>query len=349
MLLRLEKTLDKISTFLNVLRLVLCPKTWSGLEEVARVLEKNVCSAAFAWRVLYRPVTSIWPGVSVKPWSPCWLSGLSTDVSGCESPRRSLHCCHFLPFGLLMIALYILMLLYQAFLAVCGLQSPGAQYSRCTALVAAWCAGSAQTRDWNCLPCLAGEILNQILNRGPREVPPVMSSWWAVPFIIIRSPSLSLVTVLPWSLLSDMSVATHSLFWLCSRFHVPSLPAEPVCLQSWAELSLRRQRIVGFCFLTHLGTLCHFISEFNPFIFKVIIGKWGLRTAIFVLWLCSLSTGASWWLSGKEPACPCRSHKRRGFDPWVRKISWNPLQYSCLENPTDRQAAVQRVADQKAT
>ena len=24
--------------------------------------------------------------------------------------------------------------------------------------------------------------------------------------------------------------------------------------------------------------------------------------------------------SGKEPACQCRRHKRRGFDPWVRKI-----------------------------
>ena len=26
--------------------------------------------------------------------------------------------------------------------------------------------------------------------------------------------------------------------------------------------------------------------------------------------------------SGKEPACQCRRHKRRGFDPWVRKIPW---------------------------
>ena len=26
--------------------------------------------------------------------------------------------------------------------------------------------------------------------------------------------------------------------------------------------------------------------------------------------------------SGKEPACQCRKHKRHGFDPWVRKISW---------------------------
>ena len=40
-----------------------------------------------------------------------------------------------------------------------------------------------------------------------------------------------------------------------------------------------------------------------------------------------------------------------GFDPWVGTIPWrrhgNPLQYSCLENPTDRgawQATVHGVA-----
>ena len=26
--------------------------------------------------------------------------------------------------------------------------------------------------------------------------------------------------------------------------------------------------------------------------------------------------------SDKEPACQCRRHKRHGFNPWVRKISW---------------------------
>ena len=26
--------------------------------------------------------------------------------------------------------------------------------------------------------------------------------------------------------------------------------------------------------------------------------------------------------SGKEPYCRCRSHERRGFDPWVRKTPW---------------------------
>ena len=35
-------------------------------------------------------------------------------------------------------------------------------------------------------------------------------------------------------------------------------------------------------------------------------------------------------------------HRRPGFNPWVRKISWRrngyTLQYSCLENPKDRGA-----------
>ena len=26
--------------------------------------------------------------------------------------------------------------------------------------------------------------------------------------------------------------------------------------------------------------------------------------------------------SGKESACQCGSHKKRGFDPWVGKIPW---------------------------
>ena len=46
-----------------------------------------------------------------------------------------------------------------------------------------------------------------------------------------------------------------------------------------------------------------------------------------------------WWLSSKEPACQCRTHKRLRFEPWVGKIpgegNGNPLQYSCLENPMD--------------
>ena len=45
--------------------------------------------------------------------------------------------------------------------------------------------------------------------------------------------------------------------------------------------------------------------------------------------------------SGKEPTYQCRRYKRYEFDPWVRKIPGgghgNPLQYSCLENPMDKE------------
>ena len=47
----------------------------------------------------------------------------------------------------------------------------------------------------------------------------------------------------------------------------------------------------------------------------------------FFSFLKSLSlfifSGFSRWHSGKEPVCQCRRCKRHGFDPWVRKISWN--------------------------
>ena len=44
----------------------------------------------------------------------------------------------------------------------------------------------------------------------------------------------------------------------------------------------------------------------------------------------------------KSPPCQCRRHKRCWFNPWFGKIpvegNGNPLQYSCLENPMDREA-----------
>ena len=47
-------------------------------------------------------------------------------------------------------------------------------------------------------------------------------------------------------------------------------------------------------------------------------------------------------IHGKESTRQCRSHRRRRFHPWVRKIPWrshrNPLQQSCQDNPMDRGA-----------
>ena len=44
----------------------------------------------------------------------------------------------------------------------------------------------------------------------------------------------------------------------------------------------------------------------------------------------------------KASACNAANAGRPGFDSWVGKIPWggngNPLQYSCLGNPMDREA-----------
>ena len=46
--------------------------------------------------------------------------------------------------------------------------------------------------------------------------------------------------------------------------------------------------------------------------------------------------------SGNDSDCEGKKCKRRGFHPWVGKVpcrrAWHPLQYSCLENPTHREA-----------
>ena len=50
--------------------------------------------------------------------------------------------------------------------------------------------------------------------------------------------------------------------------------------------------------------------------------------AVFALKSILLGTGLPRWRSGKESTCPCRRHKRLGFDPWVGKIprrrKWQP-------------------------
>ena len=44
-----------------------------------------------------------------------------------------------------------------------------------------------------------------------------------------------------------------------------------------------------------------------------------LLTIIRVECFCK---GLPRWLSGKEPPCQCRRHRRRGFDPWIGKMPW---------------------------
>ena len=69
---------------------------------------------------------------------------------------------------------------------------------------------------------------------------------------------------------------------------------------------------------------------------------------ILTYWIICL--GFPGGASGKEPACPCRRHKRSGIDPGLGRSGGrhgNLLQHSCLENLMDRgawQAVVHRIA-----
>ena len=51
-------------------------------------------------------------------------------------------------------------------------------------------------------------------------------------------------------------------------------------------------------------------------------------------------------MSGKEPACQCRRHRRCGFDPWVGKIpwrAWQPTPVLLPGEPMDRGVCWARV------
>ena len=51
--------------------------------------------------------------------------------------------------------------------------------------------------------------------------------------------------------------------------------------------------------------------------------------------------GLPWWLSGKESACNAGDARDAGWIPGLGKSlggrPGNPLQYSCLENPMDKE------------
>ena len=72
--------------------------------------------------------------------------------------------------------------------------------------------------------------------------------------------------------------------------------------------------------------------------------------ALSVLVLSNIPMGFPRWLSGKEPTCQC---KRCELNPerYAGVGSGNPLQYSCLKNPMDRETwwatvhAVTKVSD----
>ena len=65
--------------------------------------------------------------------------------------------------------------------------------------------------------------------------------------------------------------------------------------------------------------------------------QYSVKLIIFFLAIPHCLWGLPKWLSGQEPTCQSRRHRRPEFNPWVR--NGNSLQHSCLENPRDRGAS----------
>ena len=122
------------------------------------------------------------------------------------------------------------------------------------------------------------------------------------------------------------------------------------------------------------GVSCHFLLQrifptqgLNPCLLLCIAG--GFLNNVPPLNLCIVvnsdkyygekfsmgrrRTGFSTWLSGKESACQWR---RRGFDPWVRKIpwrrKWQPTPVFLPQNPENKgawRATIHRVVKELYT
>ena len=67
---------------------------------------------------------------------------------------------------------------------------------------------------------------------------------------------------------------------------------------------------------------------FSIFFISAQLFPWALFAFLYISAVCVVEISLKslllfpWWLSGKESACQCRRHRRRGFDPWVWKIPW---------------------------
>ena len=102
-------------------------------------------------------------------------------------------------------------------------------------------------------------------------------------------------------------------------YHLSLVPSQPLsCLSQQQEKRcclffhphLFSQKVCRF----HISTCFPSVSTFLLYLQTVLV----LRTPVALVTASASYGGAI----GKEPTCQCRRHKRCGFDPWVRKISW---------------------------
>ena len=112
-------------------------------------------------------------------------------------------------------------------------------------------------------------------------------SWWIVPFnhMMIFTSCFLLFFFDLKSILSDVSMAnTHFLLdVILLVYHLPSPHTELMFVLTIEVSFLKAAYLVSFCFLIRSFSLCLLTGEFNAFILRVIIDKWGFSVAVFYL------------------------------------------------------------------
>lgn len=116
-------------------------------------------------------------------------------------------------------------------------------------------------------------------------------------------------------MLSDISITTTA-FYFCfclQGISLSSLYFQSLCVCK-SEMSIFQKYIHAPYFFTHSVTSCVLIGTFSPFIFKVIINRWGLNAfSLIIFWVfcipsLSLSLVLSplmiWWFYFMYPS-PC--------------------------------------------
>ena len=147
--------------------------------------------------------------------------------------------------------------------------------------------------------------------------------------------------------------------WKKHRFHIEDDCLAHVEIHACFHFPENQWRFAGFDSKILQGLVCHFLYFFKKgwdFIFWLWLNDTHAQLPISFNRFCnnmevsqySVSNTVNSWLSvGGLPWCLrwqiiCLQCRRSRFDPWVRKLLWRrewlPLQYSCLENSTDKGA-----------
>ena len=152
-----------------------------------------------------------------------------------------------------------------------------------------------------------------------------------------------------WQLLRVISrIVQLSLFWCVSTLLGLGGGADVMsrkCFLVPCALSMRNEDqpwSLWLCCRIISGTRQHLLSFHFFYIIHVQKIKYTKQTFLtpYLRYDKKMSLGFPGGTGAKEPTCPCKRHKRWGFDPWLGRCpgegNGKPFQYFCLENLLDR-------------